>query len=195
MTVNAKSFEVGSKVHFHLRPFNSEPLMEGFSLSGCIDLTAESLGIEYKLQGPLKCIKRPSILPNPGRRNELWRHTCFELFFGLQGEAAYWEVNLSPSGCWNIYHFDDYRTGMREDSAIGPPLCHINSDTDSLSLRCSLECSSIIDNPSPFEIGLSAVIEAIDGSTSYWAIEHQGTKPDFHDRRGFQIQMTANTRK
>lgn len=195
MTEDAKNLEVGPEVHFHLRPFTSRSLVERLSLSGCISLTAKSLLIEYKLQGPLECINRPSILPVAERRNGLWRHTCFELFFGIQGETAYWEVNLSPSGCWNIYHFDNYRTGMREDSTIGPPLCRIISDTDSLSLSCSLEWNSIIDNAFPLEIGISSVVEAIDGSISYWAIEHHGTEPDFHDRRSFQIQMTANTRK
>jgi hypothetical protein len=161
--------------------------VERLSLSGFIALTAESLLVEYKLQGPLECINRPSILPVAERRHELWRHTCFELFFGIQGETAYWEVNLSPSGCWNIYHFDNYRTGMREDSTIEPPLCRIISDTDSLSLSCSLEYNSIIDNASLIEVGISSVVEAIDGSTSYWAIEHHGAEPDFHDRRSFQI--------
>jgi hypothetical protein len=161
--------------------------VERLSLSVFIAQAAESLLVEYQLQGPLECIKRPSILPVAERRHELWRHTCFELFFGIQGEAAYWEVNLSPSGCWNIYHFDNYRIGMREDSTIEPPLCRIISDTDSLSLSCSLKYNSIIDNASPIEVGISSVVEAIDGSTSYWAIEHHGAEPDFHDRRSFQI--------
>jgi hypothetical protein len=161
--------------------------VERLSLSVFIAQAAESLLVEYQLQGPLECIKRPSILPVAERRHELWRHTCFELFFGIQGEAAYWEVNLSPSGCWNIYHFDNYRTGMREDNTIEPPLCRTISDTDSLSLSCSLEYNSIIGNASLIEVGISSVVEAIDGSTSYWAIEHHGAEPDFHDRRSFQI--------
>lgn len=187
MTENAKSSEIGSGVHFCLRPFTSGPLVERLSLSGFIAITAGTLLIEYKIQGALERINRPSISPVAGRCHELWRHTCFELFLGIQGETAYWEVNLSPSGCWNIYHFDDYRTGMREESTIGPPLCRIISDIDSLSLSCSLEYNSIIDNASSIEIGVSSVVEAIDGRTSYWAIEHHGTEPDFHDRRSFQI--------
>jgi hypothetical protein len=30
-------------------------------------------------------------------------------------------------------------------------------------------------------------MEAIDGSISYWALDHHGTEPDFHNRRSFQV--------
>jgi hypothetical protein len=164
--------------------------VERLSLSGFIAITADTLLIEYKIQGALERINRPSISPVAGRCHELWRHTCFELFLGMQGETAYWEVNLSPSGCWNIYHFDDYRTGMREEGTIGPPRCRIISDIDLLSLTCSLNFNGIIDTSSHLEIGICSVIEATDGSVGYWAIEHHGVQPDFHDRRGFQIQFS-----
>ncbi|MGB3223487.1 MAG: DOMON-like domain-containing protein [Desulforhopalus sp.] len=186
MAEKVKTLEVGPGLHFHLRPFTTGPLVERLSLSGFIVQSADSLLIEYKLQGPLKCIKWPSILPADKRCHDLWRHTCFELFFGIQGDASYWEMNLSPSGCWNIYSFDNYRDGMREDRTIGSPVCRIISDTDSLSLSCSLGYNSIINNDSPIEIGLCSVVEGMDGSTSYWAIEHHGAEPDFHDRRSFK---------
>ncbi len=196
MTEHAKALDVGTRVHFQLRPFASGPLVGRLSLSAVIAQTAETLFVEYKLQGPLECINRPSILPVAERRHELWRHTCFELFFGIQGEAAYREVNLSPSGCWNIYHFDNYRAGMIEDSTIRPPVCRIISHTDSLSLSCFLEYNSIIDRISPILIGICSVVETIDGSISYWAIEHHGPKPDFHDRRSFKFLNTPlNTRE
>jgi hypothetical protein len=176
-------------VDFQLRPFTSGPLEEKLSLSGLIAGTAGTLSIEYKVQGSLECINWPSISPVAHRRHELWRHTCFELFFGIPGEAAYWEVNLCPSGCWNLYRFDGYRTGMREESAADPPLCRVVFGTDLLSLTCTLDFNGIIDGSSQLEVGVSSVIEAIDGSISYWAFKHHGTVPDFHDRRGFQVLL------
>lgn len=187
MTENAKCLDVESGVHFRLRPFTSAALVKRLSLSGLINRTVDTLLIEYIIQGELECINRPSIFPVAERSHELWRHTCFELFFGLQGEAAYWEMNLSPSGCWNVYHFDDYRTGMREEAVINPPRLRIISDTDMLSLTCWLDINGIIGNLSRLEIGISSIIEAIDGSISHWAIDHHGVQPDFHDRRSFQI--------
>jgi hypothetical protein len=176
-------------VEFQLRPFTAGPLVEKLSLSGFIARTAGILRIEYKVQGSLECINRPSISPVAHCRHELWRHTCFELFFGIPGEAAYWEVNLCPSGCWNLYHFDGYRTGMREESAVGPPICDIVSDTDLLSLNCTLNFNGIINSFSQLEVGVSSVVEAIGGSISYWALKHHGTAPDFHDRRSFQVLL------
>jgi len=36
---------------------------------------------------------------------------------------------------------------------------------------------------------LSAVIEATDGSLSYWALEHPADKPDFHHPDSFALEL------
>jgi hypothetical protein len=38
-------------------------------------------------------------------------------------------------------------------------------------------------------IGLAAVIEAADGSLSYWALRHPPGKPDFHHRGAFALEL------
>jgi hypothetical protein len=45
--------------------------------------------------------------------------------------------------------------------------------------------SAILDDsalafPSNFEVAISAVIEELDGTKSYWALTHPPGKPDFH---------------
>jgi hypothetical protein len=36
---------------------------------------------------------------------------------------------------------------------------------------------------------LSAVIEAADGTISYWALKHPSDRPDFHHADSFAIQL------
>ena len=47
--------------------------------------------------------------------------TCFEAFLGLPGHTAYWEINLAANGDWNVYSFDDYRSGQQEQPLDQPP--------------------------------------------------------------------------
>ncbi len=177
------------RMHFQLRPFTSGLMGEKLSLSGFIERTAGTLLIEYKVQGALEQILWPSLPVIPGRCHELWRHSCFELFFAVKGEPAYWEVNLSLNGCWNVYRFEGYRTGMKEEGGVSQPYCHVVEDSDLLSLTCSLDLHGIIGDSAELEVGLSSVLEATDGSISYWAIAHPGAAPDFHDRRSFLASL------
>jgi len=41
----------------------------------------------------------------------------------------------------------------------------------------------------PLQLGLTAVIEANDGSRSYWALHHPEASPDFHHRAGFILSL------
>jgi len=38
-------------------------------------------------------------------------------------------------------------------------------------------------------MGLSAVIEEHDGTKSYWALDHGGDQPDFHDPACFSARL------
>jgi hypothetical protein len=38
-------------------------------------------------------------------------------------------------------------------------------------------------------LGLSALVEAIDGELSYWALRHLPGKPDFHHVDAFDLQL------
>lgn len=42
----------------------------------------------------------------------LWEKHCYELFlaFSAEKDSPYLEINFSPMGAFNIYHFDGYRT-------------------------------------------------------------------------------------
>ncbi len=67
------------------------------------------LQLTYRVFGALGRIEIPRTEPAL-RTDELWKHSCFEAFFGA-GDG-YYEFNLSPSTQWAAYRFDGYRTGM-----------------------------------------------------------------------------------
>jgi hypothetical protein len=109
----------------------------------------------------------------PGRADELWRSTCFELFVAGEG-AAYREYNFSPSGQWAAYEFDDYRSGMRHiDAQIETELYQENN-----ILQFSAEIRTEFANPA--HVGLTAVIEETDRHIRYWSTAFAPGKPDFH---------------
>lgn len=127
------------------------------------------------------------------RKDELWKTTCFELFFGPADGRTYFEMNLSPSGDWNLYAFDDYRHGMRPVEGVGSPLvcCEHSLSGDQFVWSGRLEArdelfTDAFSRPS-LVLGATAVVEYVDGKREYWALTHVGPKPDFHLRESFRI--------
>ena len=41
----------------------------------------------------------------------------------------------------------------------------------------------------PLRLALSAVVEADDGTLSYWALRHPPGRPDFHHADGFVLRL------
>lgn len=116
------------------------------------------------------------------RVDGLWRTTCFEAFAGVS--AGYAEYNLSPSGAWAAYAFDDYRQGMSPlDQAA--PMIVTRRAADLFVLTADVVLPRGVDE----RIGLSAVIETLDGVISYWALAHPSDKPDFHHPDSFVLEL------
>jgi hypothetical protein len=144
--------------------------------------------------------------PQPQRRDGLWQHTCFEAFLAPLGEEPYWELNLSASGDWNVYRFAAYRSGQRPEEAFtslpfalmgprpAPPQGSCLTASPRVLLELDLRCplQPALAQASQLQLGLSAVLEHRGGALSYWALSHPGPEPDFHDRRGWILQLPAN---
>ena len=189
MSVHRINNEERLGTHFQLRPYETGPSMGSLFLCGYLVRRSGELNIEYRLEGGLDCIRWPGTSRAQSRCHELWRQTCFELFFGVKGDPSYREVNLSPSGCWNVYHFTDYRTGMREDTSLGHPVFRVICDNAFWSLVCTINLKGFIDDHFDLEVGVCSVLQTTDGNLSYWAIDHPETVPDFHNRTGFCVQL------
>jgi hypothetical protein len=52
-----------------------------------------------------------------------------------------------------------------------------------------VEPARIIKADRQILVGISAVIRAKDGGTSFWALTHCGSKPDFHNRESFIVEL------
>ena len=86
--------------------------------------TAEGCTARFRFEGDIAAIKIPET-QEPTRSDELWKSTCFEIFWQPENGTNYREFNLSPSTRWACYEFDDYRSNMRDapaEVAIDPHL-------------------------------------------------------------------------
>jgi hypothetical protein len=141
--------------------------------------------LEYRLEDPDHRVRLASPADHPGRREGLWRTTCFEAFFGLPGDPGYWELNLGPCGHWNLARFVGYRQSAVEGLGPGKPDVLRQDTTTGLRLACRLALDLPgLDGSCP-ELGLCAVLEYDTRGTVYHALAHPGPGPDFHDRQGW----------
>ena len=173
---------------FLLKPFPGEGNPAGVTIGGSIGRRADTLSIRCEVRGDLSKVSIPAAAEAPRRQDRLWEETCFELFLGTADSGEYWEFNLSPSGHWNVYRFDGYREGMREEPAITSLPFDVRRDSeallahrgDSASGRSSRQART--SRPT-----VAAVIETSDGGKSHWALVHPASRPDFHRRDGFAL--------
>ena len=121
--------------------------------------------------------------------DELWQHTCFELFYRRQAPDPYCELNFSPSGEWAAYAFDRYRAGMRRRDDVQALRIAVRRRERTLELEASVAAPDL-QPAGPLSCAVSAVVEETDGTMSYWALKHPGEKPDFHHRDAFALQLS-----
>lgn len=148
------------------------------------------LSLAFRPLGQRALIKWPVVVPQ-GFSDGLWQHSCFEAFVGAEGDAAYVEINLSPSTRWAAYRFDGYRSGMRPAQAV--PTGRIQwMPAANCTLRANLD---IPDLPADqiWQLNLSTVIELLDGTKLYFALTHPEGNPDFHNRDCFAATLTVTS--
>jgi hypothetical protein len=127
----------------------------------------------------------------PRRVDGLWQHTCFEAFFGMKDSLAYYEFNFSPSSEWAAYRFRAYRDSGPIDDEAFAPIISLEQADDRLTLAATIRLDRLplIQPGTTLQLGLSAVIEATDGSLSYWALKHPSDMPDFHHPDSFVLEL------
>ena len=158
-----------------------------------IERDAGRLSLRYVLGGAVGNVRLPERIHEPQRADELWRHTCFEAFLAPVGSEAYWEINLSPSGDWNTYRFDDYRRGMRSEKRVTAAVTELErASCGTVTLRAAIDLRPLPElGRAALDAGLAAVLEAGDGTVSHWALAHEADRPDFHRRASFVIRLDA----
>ena len=143
------------------------------------------LRISFNATGDMDSIMLPADV-GPARTDELWRHTCFEIFLRSR-TTAYAEYNFATSGAWAAYGFDGHRDGMH-NLAVAAPAISVERDEASLCLNATVGLPTWLRG-SALECNLTAVIEATDGTRHYWALAYGGGPPDFHDPSCFLARL------
>lgn len=154
------------------------------SLSGDVKLTTAGLHFDFQLLDP-QGLTNPTPLSTyrqgPGKRlNELWKTTCFEIFWRLPGQNSYWEFNVGASGDWNIYDFTRYRDPQPPHPA--PDFELIRLETHALGIRGEIQGPLA----KQVEASLCAVL-LINQQPQYFSHKHAGPKPDFHHANSFTL--------
>lgn len=152
---------------------------------------SEQLHLNYRLQAPPGQLCLPAWQGvRPGE--QLWQHTCFELFVRGSASPRYLEFNFSPCGAYACYAFDTYR----EPSASAFPTVRPDMAVVRLErvfqLSASLPLSTLASLQAPYVLALSTVVEDCDGALSFWALRHSSDKPDFHHPGAFVLRMDAS---
>jgi len=161
-----------------------------WSISAQVAREDSTLVCHYSLHGEVERLRVPAV--RAGRRaDELWQHTCFEVFAAADPAAGYYEFNFAPSLDWAAYRFSEYRQGMTPANLTRAPGLTARRTPDKLELTAHLHLAGLgeLARAPVLRLGLTAVIEDDSGSLSYWALRHAPGNPDFHDPDGFALEI------
>ena len=173
-----RSFAIEAGMRAGLRPHPDFPPPPNITVEAEAERRGSTLLLRYRLVGDTGglLLAAPSA---PRRTDGLWRHSCFEAFVRSAGGEAYRELNFSPSTEWAAYRFDGYRSGMAE----------LEAQPRIVRTTHGLDAAVELGSPGTWHLGLSAVLEARNGTISYWALRHPPGRPDFHHRDCFALQL------
>jgi hypothetical protein len=185
-TMNVGSSNIGS-VELLAHP---RAVSDGLGL--CVEATlmrAEgALVAQYIVSGNVAAALRVPELRTAARRDELWRHTCAELFVAVPDQRAYVEFNFSPSSEWAAYGFNAYRDGIHAVEVVAPSIECDRTPTE-LALKIAVTLPPGLAHSVRLQLGLCMVTEDTSGHCSYWALAHAADQPDFHRRDGFLVTV------
>ncbi|MCW5893286.1 MAG: hypothetical protein KIT14_22455 [bacterium] len=145
----------------------------------------------WKLDGARAGLHLPPPSAVPRRADRLWEETCCEAFVAPAAGAAYWELNLAPSGDWNLYRFSGYREDMRwEERVAGLVDVATTTTADGWRLEAGIDLQALPElAAAPLEVGLSVVLAG--AGRSFRALAHPAARADFHDRAAFMLRLGA----
>jgi hypothetical protein len=173
--------------HLHQHP--TTPLAAVHELTVGIHWQRTMLALHYRLRAAMDQLCIPP--PAPAQHtDELWQHTCFELFASASGVAGYCEFNFSPGGPWAAYRFDGYRLGMR-NLQIDAPCITASLTATQLDVRVEVALGSVpwFAGVEELRCGLTAVIETRSGARAFCALQHAAAQPDFHHPDSFVLRL------
>jgi hypothetical protein len=151
--------------------------------------------LHYVVTGETDRIRIPEPVRYASRHENLWHHTCFEAFVVVVDDGSYFEFNLAPSTGWDAYRFRRYRD---RDIHLSFPAPHFDVERGNGCFEMTVvldvtETPELAENVD-WRLGLTVVVEAADGTKSYWALVHPHGPPDFHNADCFIAHLPAPDR-
>ncbi|RYZ83049.1 MAG: hypothetical protein EOP06_20650 [Proteobacteria bacterium] len=173
-----------------LKPF--EMTDSPIAVSADLHIRAQRFSFEYVVTdaGDLVSVPKDSFeLASAKRQDGLWQTTCFEAFIRPMTGKAYYEMNFSFDGLWNAYKFDDYRSPAKlvptDDFRV------IAMKWDAVRFKFSVEVES--SKPlGDLAVSLTTVVAEKTGHKHYFALNHAGSKPDFHLAESFTLRKVSS---
>lgn len=150
--------------------------------------TGTGLVLKYIVQDTNQMVVWPPENPQPTRCDNLWQHTCFELFLSRPGGNEYTEYNLSPSLDWNAYNFTTYRKLKSIAQCDEPQLTNTKPAPGVWEMLVTLPLCPPI-SLGRIDIGVACVLEFSNTAKQYYALAHTAIKPDFHRRDSFILKL------
>lgn len=176
-----------------LLPHPAVPTPVGLAVVVAGRTTNAQLELEYHFEGAAAPdVSIAARAERPTRRDELWQHTCGEVFLADAARPEYLEFNFSPSGDWAAYSFTGLRSGRRDHHWQGPaPVVrwHVARHVLQVALPWqAIESAGTLG--ASYAAAYTAVVANIDGTRSFWALQHVRPTPDFHARASFVAQIS-----
>ncbi len=118
------------------------------------------------------------------RKDNIWKKTCYEVFWSEPGKSNYWELNYSAKGEWNIYQFESYRVLQPPKPSLDFAVVEINSSPTKMAcqFKTKLDFTSL-------ELSFCSIIKTLKQETLCFSSDHGknnlSDKPDFHLRKSF----------
>lgn len=171
------------KSSFELKSFGGK---QDFNLVANVSIKEHILSLEFEFKSTSKLDElfsyQKEITTNK-RQDNLWQHTCFEIFLKQKNTDSYYEYNFSPSGAWNAYRFESERRGMKELATQEKPI--IENFLDSTKkYKVSLNIKNLDIPLEELLVSICAVIET-PTEHQYFSTKHTSNKPDFHKQDSF----------
>ncbi len=190
---------------FTLVPFSPLPEGTDLAITGTLTRKDSVLSISYLIAGDLDAVVLPPLNSSSDRQDRLWEKTCFEIFWSIgaqkSDEDAYWELNFSPTGAWNVFALAGYRKDRKEVAIAELPFT-VSHASDGLRLDASVDLKALlppaVSSESPDQaqaqtqwlLGIAAVAVLSSEKETFWAIAHPGPTADFHRSDSFSLLLS-----
>lgn len=164
----------------------SLPSSKDFSIKVNLEMKSKILSCDFFIEGDLDQIEFQSQSTSNEFRRELWKETCFEIFFGMKKSTTYQEWNFNERGNYWVCDFSDYRKEQKERPDLNYLDVSLYKKKSSEALfRINLKTEEQFET-----LGLNAVLKTKKAQYLYWALQHSDSnKADFHHFKNRAIEV------